>query len=250
MRIYLLPLLLLSLPSLLLSQDLSGIIHFQEVVKLEIDLPEEVKAMAIELPTEQTNEFELYYSADESLFKNKKSETGPETIEGGGGDVQVRMVRATPENQVYKQFSSGEQIEMKEFFGKKFLIKGEQKSYSWKITGEDKTILDMACMKAVHSDSSGTIEAWFSPELTISSGPASLGGLPGMILEASFDDGKRTITATDIEQKPLQAEHLQAPTKGKSVTSEEYDAIVEAKMKEMEEEMGGSGGQVRIIRRN
>ena len=40
---------------------------------------------------------------------------------------------------------------------------------------------------------------------------------------------------------------IKAPKKGKKVSQEEFEAIVDEKTKEMEEEMGGSGGiQIKI----
>lgn len=249
MQNILLPFFLLLLPVLIFAQQTSGVITYEEVTQLQIELPEEVKAMAIEIPTENKTEKELYFTAEHSLFKNKANDDGPETIEADGGDFKFKMVRSMPDNRVYKHLTDGKTVQLQEFFGKKFIIEGEQKSYEWKMTGEQKPILDMLCLQAVSADTSNKIEAWFTVQIPVPSGPDMLTGLPGMVLEMIVDDGQRKLTATNIEFREMSDEEIQAPSKGKSVSQEEYDKIVEKKMKEMEEEMGGQGG-VRVITRH
>ncbi|MEM7368520.1 MAG: GLPGLI family protein [Bacteroidota bacterium] len=249
MQQYLLPLLLLLLPAWLIGQHTSGIITYEEVVQIQIDLPEEVKAMAIEIPTENKTQKELYFTAEHSLFKNKASDEGPETIEADGGDFKFKMVRSMPDNQIYKNLTTKQTVQLEEFFGKKFLIAGELRTYEWKMTGEQKPIMDMLCLQAISADTSKKIEAWFTPQIPIGTGPDLLVGLPGIVLEMTLDDGQRKLTATNIEFKEFAEGEIAAPTKGKSVTQEEYKEIVDEKMKEMEEEMGGKGG-VRVITRH
>ena len=91
------------------------------------------------------------------------------------------------------------------------------------------------------------MEAWFTPNIPVSSGPNDFGALPGMILEISIDDGQTLIRADKVELMNLE-EAINPPKKGKKISQEDYDAMVEAKTKEMEEEMGGNTMRMRIRR--
>jgi GLPGLI family protein len=114
------------------------------------------------------------------------------------------------------------------------------------MTTEQKKIGGYSCMKAELKDTSRTVVAWFTPQIPVSIGPGGFGQLPGMILEVDIDEGQQVITATVVEMKKLNADKIVKPTKGKEVTREEFEKISEEKMKEMEEEMGGSGMRIRI----
>ena len=70
--------------------------------------------------------------------------------------------------------------------GKEFLVKQPLNDFKWKIVMEQKMIKGYPCMKAQKEDSLYVVEAWFSSQIPVSSGPKGLYGLPGMILEAKF----------------------------------------------------------------
>jgi GLPGLI family protein len=68
-----------------------------------------------------------------------------------------------------------------------------------------------------------------------------------MILELDIDEGKRTLVAEKITLAPNEKGAITKPKKGKKVSREEYEKIVEEKTKEMEEQMGGNGSfQIKI----
>jgi len=71
-----------------------------------------------------------------------------------------------------------------------------------------------------------------------------------MILVVNIDDGAKTYTATAIDLGTSVAESLTRPEGGRAVSREEFDEIVEEKMKEMGAVRGrhGSGGSRVIIR--
>ena len=71
-----------------------------------------------------------------------------------------------------------------------------------------------------------------------------------LILELKDDNTQ--ILCTKIVMNPKEKTELKEPTKGKVVTQQEYDAIIEEKTKEMRERMqnerqkSGGGGHIRI----
>ena len=243
----------LLLPVLSFAQNNEGEVHFTETVKFVFNLPEGHEDMAASLPSEQKSRKVLLFNASESLYQNEenKDDDGQDVVEGGDGEVRIKMIIARPmENKLYKNLESAQKIQKEDFFGKLFLISGDLDKYPWKLTGEQKKVLDFNCQQAVFSDDEKKVEAWFTPEIPVTTGPGEYGQLPGMILEVIIDDGQRKLVADEVVFKSLDKGVIAAPQKGKKVTADEFEVIREAKMKEMEEEMGGSGGGMRIRIKN
>jgi len=92
------------------------------------------------------------------------------------------------------------------------------------------------------------ITAWYTPEIPVSQGPAEYWGLPGLILEVN--DGRTAILCSKLILNPEEKVKIQAPTKGKKVSQEEYDEIAIKKAEEMSERFRnnrrGEGGRIRI----
>ena len=115
----------------------------------------------------------MYKDMDEDQENEITHETASED-----GNVQIKMVMARPDNQLYQNFESGKKVEKKDFMGKKFLIRDEITKNQWKVTAEQKKVLDYVCMKAVlegGDEDSQKVEAWFTPQISASVGPGSSG---------------------------------------------------------------------------
>ena len=84
------------------------------------------------------------------------------------------------------------------------------------------------------------VTAWYTPQIPINQGPDEYWGLPGLILEVNA--GRTTILCSKIIINPQEKEEIQALTKGKEVTRQEYNDIVKQKVEEMRENFGGRNG--------
>lgn len=240
------------LPFMTKAQKNEGEVVYLETVKLQIDIPEGNEELAKMLPTSQSFHKTLTFNESASLYQDtpQTEEEGTAEVNSESEGMQFKMVIQRPENTYYADLESSKTLNSREFFGRVFLISGERKQLAWKMTGEQKKVLGYVCQKATCQDSTETIEAWFTPQISAPAGPDKFGGLPGLILELNLNNGSRTIVATKVELKSLPADALTKPTKGKEVTQAEFDKIEAEKMKEMEQEMGGQGGGVRMIIRN
>jgi GLPGLI family protein len=159
---------------------------------------------------------------------------------GDGAQVMIRM--AEPDNKTYTDLNKGIQIEQKEFMSRMFLVETELPKGQWKLTGEQKMILEYPCQQAIAEEEGKEVIAWFTPSISVTAGPASYGNLPGLVLEVIMNEGDHVISAKSVELKELDKALLKKPSKGKKMTPEEYDAIVEAKLEEMGVEHGAEGG--------
>jgi GLPGLI family protein len=115
----------------------------------------------------------------------------------------------------------------------------------WSITAETKKIESFTCYKATQEitiinaakniDGSAKISkkiitAWFSPEIPYSFGPSGYGGLPGLILE--LQDENKLFGLQKLESVSANTQIL-LPTKGKQISSTEYNSILKAKSTEL-----------------
>lgn len=230
-----------------MQAQVAGSIQYDEKVNVHRSLPpgrEQFKDMIPEFRTVATV---LHFSQSATRYEQSERETQDEINEmSQGRGRRFRMRMGSPSGKVFTNLEDKKVIEQRDFMDKKFIIDGEQKSYNWKITGEQKKIHDLIAMKAVtntpmREEDSTEVElvVWFTMQIPVSGGPGNLGGLPGLILEADYDDGLRSITAHSISMDAPEAELMVPPTKGKKVTKEEFREIVQVKMKEMREQFGG-----------
>jgi GLPGLI family protein len=132
-------------------------------------------------------------------------------------------------------------IEKSEIQNEPFYIVRDWDEYKWTITDEFKIIDGYKCYKAtsVKIDSSATKKrvirftpvVWFAPSIPAPFGPSGLDGLPGLVLEATFN-GRIYYYATSITFDCNEEVDFEKPSKGKFVTEQEFKKISSEKFKE------------------
>ena len=228
------------------QQTVSGKIIYKETIKLNIDIGDDRPEMAKMFPSSQSVDKVLYFNTNESLFKNNEQPKDLDVKHEEEGST-FQIVMKMPESIIYVNKAENVYLQSQDLMGKVFLISDSPKKYKWKITGEQKSILDYPCQKAVMNDTSQNVVAWFTPNIPVGSGPGGMTGLPGIILALEYDNGERMTIATSIEALPDSFEFVK-PDKGKKVNKAEYDKIREEKMKEMGAVNGKGNGVKMIIR--
>ncbi|HZV68967.1 MAG TPA: GLPGLI family protein [Saprospiraceae bacterium] len=219
----------------------SGKVTYEEKMNLHKNLPPDRQEMKEMMPEFNSSMFTLVFAGDESIYQpQKEAESSEVTTTNGGNQMSMRFGR---ENRiVYKNLALDTMIESREFMQKQFLIIGAPTDRKWKIGKNVKEILGHKCMEAnFRLDSTTSMVVWFTPDIRVSNGPADYQGLPGLILGVDINDGLRMITATEIKLEDVDKSMIIAPSKGKEVTSQEFDTIRKEKMKEMH--MNNPNGQ-------
>ncbi|MHC1778065.1 MAG: GLPGLI family protein [Lentimicrobium sp.] len=220
-----------------------GTVVYNETMKLEIHIEGMGADMADMLPKERKSEKLLHYSPDASIYLNGKQKEDQEVTEemAGGGTMVIKMDE--PDEQLYFDIKNQKVIEQRDFMSRMFLIESAVDSIPWKLTGNRRDILGYPCLEAFYNSDSVKTVAWFTPSIAIPTGPARYHGLPGLILEVNVNEGKRLITAASITPGDV-SELLVKPKKGKKVTREEFNEMVEEKTGENQ----GEGGEVIMIK--
>lgn len=233
-----------------------GTITYDHVVKRE--LPPGFAQRMREPPPPQTRTVLVHFSPTSSLMvrganPRRQGEGGRRF--GGGGDRAfdgagfrdrrgggrfgfgfrpgAGVDQATTLQAAYLDFGAATMVEARGFLGRTFRVTRERPSYAWRIGTEQAEHLGYTVMKATAEHDSTTIEAWFTPQIPVSGGPALYGGLPGMILVLSLNDGQTQYQATEVALQELEAGLIAPPEDGDEVSYEEFEQLVKERIEEM-----------------
>jgi len=219
-----------------------GEVVYEETMKLNIKIEGMSAEMMDRIPKERKAKKVLYFNEEASSYQASKEQAG-ENIpgEGRGGGMGMRFMMSSPDDKVYLNYNDKIKIEQREFMSRVFLIEGEPNQDNWKLTNKQKMILNYPCQQATQITEKDTILAWFAPSIPVSAGPANYVNLPGLVLEVNINNGKRMIVAQSIDLKQIDNELISKPNKGKKISREEFQKIVEEKTKEMGVENRGGG---------
>ena len=243
------------------SQDFQGEAVYMSKTKFQFDfgnrkIPEDAKKrMQERMDKAMQKTFVLNFNKVASIYEEEVTLESQD--KGGRGAMFASIFGGPSMGKTYKNVSTKESKRAVEFFGKIFLVEDPLKPFAWKLEKETKKIGKYTCFKATTSvdkkenpfaknkDSLETqtlVTVWYSPEIPVSMGPDKYWGLPGLIL--SVNAGDTQVICTKVVLNLKEKKELKAPKKGKKVTEEEFDEIVEEKTIEMRERFkkGRQGG--------
>ena len=240
---------LLAAPALLAAQQ--GTITYTHVVKRDIQLPPAFAQRAQGRTPTQTSTMLLHFSPANSLMTrgaDPSREAGPRFRRGDrASDARPSRAgrfgfgfrpgasadAASILQAAYVDYGEETMVEARGFLGRTFRLTRERPSFAWRIGVEQAEHLGYTVMKATAEHDSTTVEAWFTPQIPIPGGPASYGGLPGMILVLSLNDGQTQYQATEVVLQELEAGLIGPPEDGDDVSYEEFEQIVKERLEEM-----------------
>ena len=244
-------LVLLSLPNFGYAQEFQGKASYKSHQNVEVTLDStmssEEQAMIQKMMQDQmNNDFELTFDKNQSYFKKLEKLAAPSQASG----VQV-MVMTTGGEELYKNIAEQRYSSEQDLFGKVFLVKDSLETFDWKLGSETKKIGEYTCYKATYtrmSQGSFTIDGvgnktegkpteivttvWYAPKIPVSNGPEQYWGLPGLIMEVN--ERNRVLICVKVVLNSAEPIVISEPTKGKVVSSEEFDELMEEKMLEMQ----------------
>lgn len=247
--------------TLVSAQGFNGIATYKTQRKMEIAMDstqmstEMHQQMMAMIKKQFEREYTLNFNNNESIYKQVEQLDKPTGV--GNGGMQIVVAGSGDSDVLYKNTKETYFLNQNELFSKQFLIKDNLEQPEWKLGKETKNIGNYTCFKATYTrmvseermgppsndeteipEVEQTVTAWYTLQIPIKQGPSMYYGLPGLILEVSA--GNESILCSKIVLNPKDGISITQPTKGKKVNQEEYDVIMEKKMREMDERMNSN----------
>lgn len=250
------------------AQQTTGKLVYERVSQMQITLSDDQASEHIRnmLPRTRTENFELTFGNNQSLWKQSEKEMEEPTVFGDGA-IQIRTASFGSDDVLYYNFDSKTRVERRELFDKTFIVDDSIRSLKWKMTGETKDILGHKCMKATSTqiskrtqmvmndgamekkeiDDTSVVIAWFATDIPVQAGPAEYQGqLPGLILEMDIANGRQTFKALNIS-KDADIAQIKAPTGKKRYTADEFQKERNKMFEQMQKNGNGPGRVMRVM---
>jgi GLPGLI family protein len=218
----------------------SGVVKYEQRRTFDFKFQGEMSELASRIPKERKTEKELIFNNQESLFRNVERNREEDVVQESAGGATMMIRIQEPENFIHFDISKKVLTEQREFMSRTFLIEAKTDTLQWKLTGNQKHILDFVCLEAELVGSEKRTIAWFTPTIPVSTGPDSYIGLPGLVLHVDIGNGQNVIEAKQIDLKTFDSKEISKPKNGRKVSRQEFNRIVNEKTKEMETTGGGA----------
>lgn len=168
-----------------------------------------MKELMKTMPRLVTDVYELRFNETKSIYKLAKENTDNKYMWGTKPSETDNVVNDITGNTVTAQ---------REIFENTYVIKDSLRNLEWKITSETRDIAGFECKKAVTKIcDSVVVVAFYTDQISVSAGPESFGGLPGMILGLAIPRLYTTWFATKLELIEPTSAQLAPIQKGKKV---------------------------------
>ncbi len=170
------------------------------------------------IPKLSTSYYQLTFDAGKSIYQfNRKDE---KTKSPWGND-------GSEDNIWYNDYNNENFVQQKSVFGDTYILTDSLIKIDWKMTNESRQIAGFNCRKAVGKlFDSVYVFAFYTDEITVSGGPMSLHGLPGMILGITIPRMFCSWVATKVEVNAVNFTKINAPVKGKKKKAKELQETV------------------------
>ncbi|MBA0882282.1 GLPGLI family protein [Flavobacterium undicola] len=140
---------------------------------------------------------------------------------------------ADEENTWYFDFTTRKMNMQKQIVGTNFVIEDSIPNIQWKITNENREIAGYNCRKAVGKIMDDVyVFAFYTDDITISGGPCTINGLPGMILGLTIPRLYTSFIATKVDLTFTNASDIKPITAKKTYDFIGLKSMIEEKTKE------------------
>lgn len=243
------------------AQLKEGKVIYERTMQLRVNANSEVAHL---VPPQRTDNFELLFGNNQSIWRVIPNAEGDNSTVSGPG-FMMRM--AGNDDVIYYNFEKAQRIDQRDLFDREFLVEDSISKLKWKLTEENKSILNFNATKAVAerigSRSVMTMEngemkrqqvadtsyitAWFTSEVPVPAGPSEFQGqLPGLILELNVNNGRTVYKAVEVSPK-VNVASIKEPKGGKRLTAQEFNKERDKLMEEMRKNNPGGNRSIRIV---
>lgn len=245
------------------AQQQQGKVVYERTMQLKVMLQGVGEEVAQMMPTSRKDKIEVLFGKGQALQRAVNEEDAQADMADAESGMHVKFVMAGNDEQTFSSFKDSRTVKQMELGGKQYLLTDSIHKMNWKITGETTTILNYPCQQAVAqhigkriattmkdgemkttevADTSNMV-AWFTMQIPVPAGPELQGQLPGLIL--GLDMGTLTYRAVSLSPDVDLAE-LKEPTKGKRITTEEFNKERDKMFKEIQQRTSGRATTIKI----
>ncbi len=186
-----------------------------------------------QLPPFKTAYYHFTFAAGKSLYKFHH-------FDDASLKIPEFMRKDDEEGSWFTDQQKGEMTIVKNIFGSVFSIKDSLKAVEWRFSNESRVIAGFNCRKAIGKIyDSVYVFAFYTDEITISGGPCSITGLPGMILGMTIPRLYTSWIATKLNIEGIDEAKIISPAVKKPYTIKEYRKTLIDKSKDW----GGDGDE-------
>lgn len=227
-----------------------GVILYENRMNMHRNIPADRQEMKAMMPEFRTSKVQLFFNAEESIYKSVVEDEEEQFSAGGGG---MRVTFRMPKTEIYTNSNTSLILSAQELMGKKYVVVDTVKMSPWKFGTETKEILGYACKMAYFTLTTeitamrienGTptpekktitqeITAWFTDQIRPALGPERFNTLPGTVLALDVNNGERVIVARNVELRELKKDELKVPDSGTKVSQAEFTKIQQEQMEKM-----------------
>lgn len=169
--------------------------------------------------------FSYSFADNKSLFKFDR--WSPKTR------IPKYLKDSDEENSWYFDFNSGIMNMQKQILGTNFVIADSIPKIEWKITNENREIAGYNCRKAVGKIMDDVyVFAFYTDDITISGGPCSINGLPGMILGLTIPRLYTSFVATKVDVSFSDISNIKPITAKKTYDMMGLKSLIDEKTKD------------------
>lgn len=146
--------------------------------------------------------------------------------------IQKKIKAEDEENVWFFDFNDQKMVMQKQMVGSNFVIADSIRKIDWKITNEHREIAGYNCRKAIGKIMNDVyVFAFYADDITISGGPCSISGLPGMILGLTIPRLHSSYIATKVDLTMAKAAEIKPVAAKKTYQLQSLMTIIEEKSK-------------------
>lgn len=188
-------------------------------------------------------------------MKNTGSPFGIQMMSSNGGPLTpmappppAQIIPYLVSGNYYKDIPSSKMSFMVYTNQKLFAVEENTPTVDWTITQDAKEIMGLQCQKATGDFKGRTYEAWFTSQLPYSNGPWKLGGLPGLIVEASDTKKEVVFKMVSFENASGTQVPMEIPESASKTTQKEFNQYKEALERDRQAMIGSTSAGGMTVR--
>jgi GLPGLI family protein len=141
--------------------------------------------------------------------------------------------KSDEENVWYYDYNTGKYNMQKNMYGSNFNVEDSIPKLQWRITNENRIIAGFNCRKAVAIIfDSVYVFAFYTDEITISGGPCSINGLPGMIMGVTIPRLYTSWIATKVMLNGVDQNSIRPVSVKKNYSRKDLESMITERLKD------------------